>query len=109
MPDDFTWRDGDRTIRFGRGALDDAPGVGAGRVRKGRELAVRPGPDVRVHRVDAGGGYADEHFPWTRRRGGDVLDCEDLGRAELVDTHGSHGIPPQGTVNVPPDRWPVSL
>ena len=28
MPDlDFTWRDGDRTIRFGRGALDDAPGL----------------------------------------------------------------------------------
>ena len=28
MPDDdFTWRDGDRTIRFGRGALADAPGL----------------------------------------------------------------------------------
>ncbi|CAB4919108.1 unannotated protein [freshwater metagenome] len=25
MPEDFTWRDGDRTIRFGRTALDDAP------------------------------------------------------------------------------------
>lgn len=27
MPDDFTWRDGDRTIRFGRGALADAPAL----------------------------------------------------------------------------------
>ncbi len=27
MLDDFTWRDGDRTIRFGRGALADAAGL----------------------------------------------------------------------------------
>jgi alcohol dehydrogenase class IV len=27
MSDDFTWRDGERTIRFGPGALDDAPGL----------------------------------------------------------------------------------
>lgn len=25
MPDPFTWNDGDRVVRFGRGALDDAP------------------------------------------------------------------------------------
>lgn len=25
MPEDFTWRDGERTIRFGRGAIGDAP------------------------------------------------------------------------------------
>ncbi|MCD6726102.1 MAG: iron-containing alcohol dehydrogenase [Solirubrobacteraceae bacterium] len=27
MPEDFTWRDGERTIRFGRGALADAPSL----------------------------------------------------------------------------------
>ena len=27
MAEDFTWRDGERTIRFGRGALADAPGL----------------------------------------------------------------------------------
>jgi len=27
MSENFTWRDGDRTIRFGRGALDDAPSL----------------------------------------------------------------------------------
>ena len=45
MSDDFTWRDGDRTIRFGRGALDDAPallGEGYLLLTTGRGLAAAP-------------------------------------------------------------------
>ena len=29
MAQDFTWQDGERTIRFGRGAVADAPAVHA--------------------------------------------------------------------------------
>lgn len=50
MADDFTWRDGDRTIRFGRGALDDAPGLlGDGYLLLTTERALAAAPQLAEH------------------------------------------------------------
>ncbi|HEY5142521.1 MAG TPA: iron-containing alcohol dehydrogenase [Solirubrobacteraceae bacterium] len=47
MAEDFTWRDGERTIRFGRGALADAPGLlGEGYTLLTTERARSAAPDV---------------------------------------------------------------
>ena len=47
MADDFTWRDGERTIRFGRGALDDAPGLlGEGYLLLTTERALAAAPQL---------------------------------------------------------------
>jgi alcohol dehydrogenase class IV len=60
LADDFTWRDGDRTIRFGRGALADAPGLlGDGYVLITTERAAVSAPEVAaraaaVHHVPSG-------------------------------------------------------
>ncbi len=54
MADDFTWRDGDRTIRFGRGALDDAPGLlGEGYLLLTTERGTRRGAATRRARGGA--------------------------------------------------------
>ena len=60
MAEDFTWRDGDRTIRFGRGALADAPsllGDSYALLTTERALAAAPAladPATRVHLVAPG-------------------------------------------------------
>ncbi len=47
MAEDFTWRDGERTIRFGRGALADAPGLlGEGYTLLTTERARASAPDL---------------------------------------------------------------
>ncbi len=47
MAEDFTWRDGERTIRFGRGALADAPGLlGEGYTLLTTDRARTIAPDV---------------------------------------------------------------
>jgi alcohol dehydrogenase class IV len=57
---DFTWRDGDRIVRFGRGALADAPGLlGDGYVLLSTERALQQapqlaGPASTVHVVPSG-------------------------------------------------------
>jgi len=61
---DFTWSDGPRTIRFGRGALADAPallGEGYALVASGRALASAPEVVARAGRVHlVGPGFVDE-------------------------------------------------
>jgi alcohol dehydrogenase class IV len=58
--DDFTWQDGERTIRFGRGAIADAPRLlGEGYALLTTERAEAAAPEVvararAVHRVPAG-------------------------------------------------------
>lgn len=58
--DSFTWRDGERTIRFGRGALADAPGLlGEGYALLTTPRAEGSAPEVvaragRVHHVPSG-------------------------------------------------------
>jgi alcohol dehydrogenase class IV len=60
LVDGFTWRDGDRVVRFGRGALADAPELlGEGYVLLTTERAAASAPDVvaraaAVHHVPAG-------------------------------------------------------
>ena len=60
MTADFTWRDGDRVVRFGRGAIADAPELlGDGFVLLTTERARGSAPDVvaraaSVHHVPAG-------------------------------------------------------
>jgi alcohol dehydrogenase class IV len=74
--DDFTWRDGDRVVRFGRGAMADARGlIGDGYVLFTTERAAAAAPDVVagaavVHHVPAG--RVDEVA-------GDLLDAVDAG------------------------------
>ncbi|MSW96526.1 MAG: iron-containing alcohol dehydrogenase, partial [Actinobacteria bacterium] len=47
MSEDFTWRDGDRTIRFGRGALADAPKLlGAGYLLLASERSLAQAPAI---------------------------------------------------------------
>jgi alcohol dehydrogenase class IV len=85
----FTWRDGERLIRFGRGAADEAPGLlGEGYVLLTTERAAATAPEL----VERAG--AVHHVP----RGqvdaiaGDLLDAVDgeliagLGGGRVVDT-----------------------
>ncbi len=47
MAEDFTWRDGERTIRFGRGAISEAPGLlGEGYTLLTTERARTSAPEV---------------------------------------------------------------
>jgi alcohol dehydrogenase class IV len=47
MAEDFTWRDGERTIRFGRGALADAPALlGEGYTLLTTERAQESAPEI---------------------------------------------------------------
>jgi alcohol dehydrogenase class IV len=52
MSRDFTWRDGDRTIRFGRGALADAPGL----VGEGYLLLTTPRALAAAPAIESGAG-----------------------------------------------------
>ena len=53
MPDDFTWRDGERIVRFGRGAIADAGDLlGDGYVLLTTERAAGSAPEV-AHRAAA--------------------------------------------------------
>ena len=60
MRRDFTWRDGDRVVRFGRGALADAPGLlGEGYALLTTDRALAQAPQLAdgaatVHRVGPG-------------------------------------------------------
>src|SRR4051812_16276638 len=60
MRRDFTWRDGDRVVRFGRGALADAPGLlGEGYALLTTDRALAQAPQLAdaartVHRAGAG-------------------------------------------------------
>jgi alcohol dehydrogenase class IV len=86
---DFTWRDGPRTIRFGRGAIADAPdllGTGYALVTTQRAQASAPAVvagAASVHLI--GPGAVDE-------LAGDLLDAVDadlvvaLGGGRVVDT-----------------------
>lgn len=50
MAEDFTWRDGDRTIRFGRGAIADAPALlGEGYLLLTSERALAAAPALGEH------------------------------------------------------------
>ena len=89
MGDGFTWRDGDRVIRFGRGAIDDAPqllGDGYALVTTDRALAAAPqlrDAAASVHRI--GPGRVDD-------LAGDLLGAVDadlvvgLGGGRAIDT-----------------------
>ena len=45
MSENFTWRDGDRTIRFGRGAISDAPSLlGEGHLLLTTERGIAAAP-----------------------------------------------------------------
>lgn len=61
---DFTWRDGERTIRFGRGALDEAPALlGDGYVLLTTERALADAPalaDAAAETVLVPGGRVDD-------------------------------------------------
>ncbi len=86
---DFTWTDGPRTIRFGRGALAGAPellGTGYALVTTERARASAPEVEARAGRVHViGGGFVDE-------LAGGLLDEVDadlvvgLGGGRVVDT-----------------------
>jgi alcohol dehydrogenase class IV len=85
---DFTWRDGDRIIRFGRGAIDDAPELlGDDYVLLTTERAAATAPAV------ASGAAAVHHVPVGRVDdvAGDLLDAVDgallvaLGGGRVVD------------------------
>src|SRR5215203_4491050 len=89
MRRDFTWKDGERVIRFGRGALADAPellGDGYALVTTERALAQAPALAERAKSVhQTGQGFVDE-------LAGDLLDEVDaelvvsLGGGRVVDT-----------------------
>ena len=91
MPDPFTWRDGERTIRFGRGALDDAPGLlgeGYALLATPRTLAMAPRvaeAAASVHEV--GDGYVEELAAGLLREvPGDAPLVVGLGGGRVVDT-----------------------
>ncbi len=87
--DDFTWRDSDRVIRFGRGAIDDAPsllGEGYTLITTARALRAAPRLAQRaavVHELspgyveDTAGALLDEV-------GGELLVA--LGGGRVIDT-----------------------
>ena len=89
MRRDFTWRDGERVIRFGHGALEDAPALlGEGYALVGTERSLAQAPQLaeragRVHRI--GDGYVED-------LAGDLLpeiDAElvvGLGGGRVIDT-----------------------
>lgn len=64
MPEDFTWRDGERTIRFGRGAIAEAPGLlGSGYLllTTGRAQEAAPAlAEAAAHVVHVAPGRVDE-------------------------------------------------
>jgi len=86
---DFTWMDGPRTIRFGRGALTDAPdllGEGYALLTTERARASAPAVVARARSVHLlGGGFVDQLAR-------DLLDAVDaelvvaLGGGRVVDT-----------------------
>jgi alcohol dehydrogenase class IV len=63
-PRSFTWQDGERTIRFGRGAIDDAPGLlGDAYVLLTTQRGRTAAPDVvagAAHVLDVRPGFVDE-------------------------------------------------
>jgi alcohol dehydrogenase class IV len=85
---DFTWRDGDRTIRFGRGAIADAPELlGTAYVLLTTERAAETAPGVKANAASV------HHVPPGRvdEVAGDLLEAVDgellvgLGGGRVVD------------------------
>jgi alcohol dehydrogenase class IV len=89
MTDDFTWRDGDRTIRFGRGALDDAPsllGDGYVLLTSERALAAAPALGERASEVVlVGPGRVDDLAADLMPRGESPSAVVALGGGRVID------------------------
>src|SRR5690606_38699045 len=63
--------------------------VGAADVRH-RRLYADPAPDPEVQVVEGRGANLDERLTRTRRRHGDLLDANDVGRPKFVEAGGAH-------------------
>ena len=71
--------------------LDDTGAVAARRVGQRRQGGVLPGAQVGVDGVHAGGVQPHEHLAWARwPQVGHLVDLQDLGFAEAVDTDRAH-------------------
>lgn len=89
MPEDFTWRDGERTIRFGRGAIGDAPELlGDGYLLLTTERAQAAAPalaDAAARTLHVGPGLVDELAGDLLAQAGEPALVVALGGGRVVD------------------------
>ena len=89
-PASFTWKDGERTIHFGRGALDAAlPSLGSGYTLLTTERALAMAPDVGEQAGDifeVGPGRVDELAAELVGHVGPVRRIVALGGGRVIDT-----------------------
>jgi len=89
MPEDFTWRDGERTIRFGRGAIGDAPallGSGYLLLTTGRAQAAAPAlADAAATTLHVSPGRVDELAGDLLAQAGEPAVIVALGGGRVVD------------------------
>ena len=90
MDYDFTWRDGERTIRFGRGAILEAPGlIGEGftLISTVRARGQYPNIELGAERViDIGQGFVDEIAGDLLANGPLSTKIVALGGGRVIDT-----------------------